>query len=166
MTPPVLFSDGLISARRFADYSGRSSRTELFAYWLMTFLAGGALLIAAALVEFIFGMSNGPSRALMLGYQTIITFPLVALWVRRLHDQGRTGLWVLTIVSGAIVGTVKHYATLTWNFDLLFDPLLGKLNLAAFLLALPAIVFLFWPGNEDANRYGPNPRYDPSGEPA
>ena len=67
------------------------------------------------------------------------------------------------IMPAFMIGLVRQYATLTWDFHLLFHPDFRMLQFATSLIALPAIIFLFLPGEESGNRYGPNPRYDETG---
>jgi uncharacterized membrane protein YhaH (DUF805 family) len=53
---------------------------------------------------------------------------------------------------------------LTRDFDALFSEGLTTLNLAAAAPALAVFVLFCLPGEEEANRYGPNPRYEAPGE--
>jgi hypothetical protein len=46
-----LFSDALTALQRFADYRGRSTRTDLGAFWLVTVLAGLILLVTTTVLE-------------------------------------------------------------------------------------------------------------------
>lgn len=163
MRRPGMIAHGLTSIRRFADYHGRATRTELFAFWLVTMIGGLFILIAAAPFDDL----SGKIGQIALAFYGLLLLPSSsALWVRRLHDQDRTALWLLLVLPNMLVGSLQEYARLTSNFDLLFAPPLQTLNLVTFLIALPPIVFLFWPHTEAANRYGPNPRYDAAGVPA
>jgi uncharacterized membrane protein YhaH (DUF805 family) len=74
----------------YANYAGRASRSEYF-YWHL-------LLIAP--VTFIETMVHyPPDKPLYYGaLGLLVSFPTLALGVRRLHDIGRTGWWQLLLL--------------------------------------------------------------------
>ncbi len=135
--------------RRYAVFSGRSSRAEFWKWTLAYILTLVAMLAAtgvsyAARSDVLLGIF-----AVLLGIMFLGTIvPTIALTVRRLHDTNRSGWWYL----GSIVP----------NF---FSPFLEKdfpiLNLILSLaLLIYAIVMLVWyclPGTPGTNDYGPNP---------
>lgn len=77
--------------KNFSDFYSRARRTE---YWVFT---GISLLITLVLglTDTIMGLD--PSNFLTLSglYGLIVLIPSLAVTVRRLHDIGRTGWWVL-----------------------------------------------------------------------
>ena len=83
----------LMPLRRYADFSGRSRRKE---YWM--FVLGWIIgFIVLMLVEGMLGLSGslglyGPLTAL---FALAILIPSIAVGVRRLHDTGRSGWWML-----------------------------------------------------------------------
>ena len=92
--------------KRYADFSGRSRRKE---YWMFIL---GVIIVAVILgiIEGALGMAGmvggvyGPLTTLML---LGIIVPSIAVQVRRFHDQGKSGWFVLLglipIVGGIIV---------------------------------------------------------------
>ncbi len=79
--------------RKYADFSGRACRRE---YWF--FLLFNVLIAAGlSLVDSVLGMAD-PLRGvgLLSGlYSLGVLLPSLAVGVRRLHDIGRTGWWLL-----------------------------------------------------------------------
>ncbi|WFL76145.1 DUF805 domain-containing protein [Altererythrobacter arenosus] len=77
----------LLPLRRYAQFTGRSCRKE---FWLFLLAAN-----IATLVFLILGVMIGfqAATALWLLGLLAIAVPYVAVQVRRLHDQGRTG-WI------------------------------------------------------------------------
>lgn len=73
--------------RKFAEFQGRSRPME---YW-MFFLVNLLIAIGLRLVEGLLG-SPGVVGAL---YSLIVLVPGIAVSVRRLHDTGRSGWWLL-----------------------------------------------------------------------
>jgi uncharacterized membrane protein YhaH (DUF805 family) len=84
----------LMPLRRYADFNGRSRRKE---YWSYTLLIIAAVIVLS-LIEGVLGMSGmvagvyGPLTMLLL-LGTLV--PSLAAGVRRLHDQDKSGWWML-----------------------------------------------------------------------
>jgi uncharacterized membrane protein YhaH (DUF805 family) len=80
--------------KRYADYSGRSRRKEYWMFSLINCLIVFALEIAAfALTKF--GVGFIFFLALVGIYALASVVPSMSLSVRRLHDTGRSGWWLL-----------------------------------------------------------------------
>ena len=83
----------LLPLRRYADFTGRSSRKEFWMFQGVVALFG---IVAFAVIG---GDDGGTLSALVLGPLVLAAFgllvPQLALQVRRLHDQDRSGLFVL-----------------------------------------------------------------------
>jgi len=73
--------------KKYAEFTGRARRTE---YWMFTLFN---IIIAAAIsvVEAILGSPGFLGLLYTLG----VFIPTLAVSVRRLHDTGRSGLWLL-----------------------------------------------------------------------
>jgi uncharacterized membrane protein YhaH (DUF805 family) len=96
----------LLPLRRYADFRGRSQRKE---YWLfilfqwLLFLPLGAVFIVLGgdvkkLVDQPFTLQGGAGDTVqIIGWVLVaaLLIPLLAVQVRRLHDQDRTGWWIL-----------------------------------------------------------------------
>jgi uncharacterized membrane protein YhaH (DUF805 family) len=84
--------------RKYADFTGRASRPE---YWWF-FLSYVLLYFAALIVDAAIG---SPFFVLLVGLGYFL--PMLAAGVRRLHDTGRSGWWLLVslvpIVGGIIL---------------------------------------------------------------
>lgn len=77
----------LYAWRNWNNFNGRARRTE---YW--TFVLGNVVLSTAiAFVELLLGSPG------FLGYlfSLVVFVPAIAAGVRRLHDTGREGLWII-----------------------------------------------------------------------
>ena len=161
-----VFENGVREMMRFADYRGRSSRTDLVAFWLVTFIASLALLLVTIILEFV--AFHDPS--LTAGVQTIsqwlVAIPMIALFARRLHDRGLSGWWVALCMPAAIQNIVAAYQRLTGDFEAMLAVKNSTLYLVAAFPLFAVFILLLLPGEERANRYGPLPRYDEPGEPA
>ena len=84
--------------KKYAVFSGRARRKE---YW-MFFLFNIIIAIVIGVVE---GIVGSPG-VIGLIYSLAVLIPGIAVTIRRLHDTGRTGWWILigfVPIIGAIV---------------------------------------------------------------
>ena len=87
--------------RQYADFSGRASRQEFWMFVLFNLLFAMAWVFVAGLLTGLLGSSfNHESRLLfmyklMAIYYAVTAVPAMAVGVRRLHDTGRSGWWML-----------------------------------------------------------------------
>jgi len=90
--------------KKYAVFSGRSRRKEYWFFVLFNILAS----IVLAMVDSATGSFNPETGMGTLGtvYALAVLLPSIAVSVRRLHDTGRSGWWLLlglVPVIGAIV---------------------------------------------------------------
>ena len=114
--------------------AGRLSRAPFM-------LAGASLILAAWLYE---ALVAPPARWVV----GILVYPFllfcgVSITAKRLHDRGRNGWW-----AGLVLLAVSAVWTLQQNFlDFVF----------LLILIWAAVELCAMPGEQGANRYGPNP---------
>src|SRR5690606_15114716 len=80
--------------RNYVGFSGRARRKE---YWMFV-LINIVISIVLAMVDGMLGLKvGGEQGAGLLGliYSLAILLPSIAVGVRRLHDTGRSGWWML-----------------------------------------------------------------------
>ncbi|MFI5618859.1 DUF805 domain-containing protein [Streptomyces sp. NPDC051567] len=73
--------------KKYAVFSGRARRQE---YW-MFFLFNAAVLIVLSILDSVLGTGS----LLYLLYVLATLVPNLAVGVRRLHDTGKSGWWIL-----------------------------------------------------------------------
>ena len=92
-----------VLTNKYATFSGRARRKE---YW-MFLLINLVVSVALALIDSLIGSVSESGMGLLSSVYSIgVLIPSLALSVRRLHDIGRTGWWVLISiipVIGAVV---------------------------------------------------------------
>jgi uncharacterized membrane protein YhaH (DUF805 family) len=127
----------LLPLKRYADFSGRSRRTE---YWMFA-LFQAIIYIALLILLFVAGVSGtdpytGDPEFNAFGYLMLAAFAIIALGlivpniavsVRRFHDQDKSG----------------------WLYLLGFIPYLG---------GIIVFVFMVLPGTVGPNQYGNDPK--------
>ena len=112
--------------------------------------------------------SDGPLASLF-GLATLL--PLIAAGWRRMHDTGRSGLYLLYPII-VVVGITLFMGMLS-GFDPLMDGDFATLiaggstiilGVAMFVLFLSPLLVLWWltrPSDPGTNAYGPNPKGTP-----
>jgi len=83
----------LMAMKKYADFSGRSRRSEYWYFVLFYFL----IYIGLSIVDGIAGAYSAPAGIGVLGglFAIAMLIPSLSVSVRRLHDTDRSGWWVL-----------------------------------------------------------------------
>jgi uncharacterized membrane protein YhaH (DUF805 family) len=96
---------------KYADFTGRANRPEFWWTYLMNSIVGWALVLLAS-------ATKSPLFVILYVVWFLAMFiPLLAVGVRRLHDTGRSGAWVL-IAFVPIVGTILLIVFLATSGDI------------------------------------------------
>ena len=82
---------------KYATFSGRARRPEFWWFTLFNFIAQAVLNLIDGMF---FGFGHGffdvpPTQPLGALYSLAVLLPSIAVAVRRLHDTGKSGWWVL-----------------------------------------------------------------------
>jgi uncharacterized membrane protein YhaH (DUF805 family) len=138
-----------------ADFSGRSRRTEVIYYWIASALVGVMLHFAVSTVASF-------ETSLLFGrfLQLVLLVPVFALFVRRLHDQDRSGWWGLLLPLSVILSIPRVLTELRGDVAEIITQKMSPVSVAAGLCVLAIFVLCLLPGTEGPNRYGPDPRLD------
>ncbi|OEE69608.1 DUF805 domain-containing protein [Vibrio genomosp. F6] len=95
--------------KKYATFSGRSRRKEHWYFFLFNILIG----IVLGFTDAVMGNVTSTSGYGLLGsiYSLALLIPGIAVGVRRLHDTGRTGWWLLIALIPIIGVFVLLYFT-------------------------------------------------------
>ena len=80
---------------RYFDFQGRSSRSEFWWVQLFLFIVGFGGSFLAGFFIFISPVITQLFYVILLLFQLGVLIPSIALSVRRLHDTGRSGFFLL-----------------------------------------------------------------------
>lgn len=138
-------------------FSGRSTRTELLYFVIVAGVISSVVSVVVPFALQAYAPVNNSARFIGI-LQWILFYPMFALTGRRLQDFGCHAAWILAIFAPSLISFVIQGARIDVNQPMSWSvmALLG-LSIVSTMLWLGA---LFWPGNEGANAYGPNPRFD------
>jgi uncharacterized membrane protein YhaH (DUF805 family) len=140
--------------QKYADFTGRAPRAEYWWYALALIVA----VLVLSIIESITGLKGmlfgiyGPLTGL-LWLATVV--PGIAVGVRRLHDTGRSGWWLLLFVPYLVITAMLAGSMATGNLAAIGS--LGLLSLLGLALCVVLLVFMVLPSKPGENRYGPNP---------
>lgn len=105
----MTFSDAVRTGfAKYATFGGRARRSEFWWFTLFVFLAQAALGVVDTAL---FGVGPDATRLLNPLFTLAVLLPSLAVSVRRLHDIGRTGWWVLIYLV-----PVLGFLLLAWWF--------------------------------------------------
>ena len=159
--------------RKYVTFTGRAARAEFWWFALFCLLGG----IVAGLIDFaVFGpprvetahapgavavaaQSRGPLQGL---FSLAVFLPSLAAGWRRMHDTGRSGLYlffplgvmIVTMLLAPLAGLSPFGGTLAT------PPALPLLWIVMLIVALSPLLVLWWltrPSQPGSNPYGPNP---------
>lgn len=169
------FTDAIRSCfSKYVTFSGRASRPEY--WWFILFIFAGSIL-ASIVDATIFGTgevvvtdtgftyeSNGPLESLF-GLVTLL--PALAAGWRRMHDSGRSGLYVIypliafvgVMTFMSFVGGMELIAM--GDFAGLFSGMIGLVLVPALIVVLISPLLVIWwltrPTQPETNQWGPPP---------
>jgi len=138
---------------RFAEFRGRSSRVEFWSFHIINFFIGFFVsLISLGILGVIF--------------QVIIFVPSISIWVRRVHDIGRSGWWIFwAVASFAAIPLMAYGEDIIPEAINLFGQPAKPLTLAVVLIIVMnfiPFIMCFVDGDPETNKYGPNPKLNPT----
>lgn len=149
-------------------YQGRASRCEFWTYtiaaWVVSFALAVVTLIFGAIADFLAVIFS----AIYLLAVIAMIIPAISLSVRRLHDVGLSGFWLLYLSP---CGLPIVYIAYLLGLDSTCDKLIEKnnkvgscwlgwiLTILAWIIGASAVLFLIflYPGKAEANEFGESP---------
>lgn len=81
--------------KKYAVFSGRSTRE---AFWMFVLFD----IMFTFILSFIDGIASSKTEILSTLYFLFTFIPYIAIWIRRMHDIGRSGWWMLVPIVNFI----------------------------------------------------------------
>ena len=116
------------------DFTGRSRRTEVVYYWIASALVGVMLSFAASSV-----MSFRTSLPFSDVIQLTLMVPTFALFVRRLHDQDKSGFWGLILPLSLLLSIPRGLAEIHGDVAEIIAQKTTAMGIAAAFVRLPSL---------------------------
>ena len=92
---------------KFADFNGRARRAEYWYFVLFSTLISYALTALDFGMGLTFGSEMSPSGILSTIYSLVILIPSIAVGVRRMHDVGKSGWYLLIPIYNFILAVTE-----------------------------------------------------------
>lgn len=130
-----------VVTKHYVDFHGRARRREFWWYVLVIVI----LSVIAYVIDRLLGMQI-VSALLTLA----LLLPNLAVSVRRLHDVGKSGWWILLPLAPWLC-MIAFFFMFQWTLAMVF----GVVTLATWVL------LIWWyaqPGTAGQNKYGPDPK--------
>ncbi len=130
---------------KYAVFSGRAARSEYWYFGLFTFLVCIAIMVLSLVVAAMgngSGLTVGIARGFaflgiffmpIAAYGLVVLLPSLSVTVRRFHDLGVSGWFLLLFMVLACIPVIN------------------------FLAGLAQLIWFCMPGTSGDNKYGPNP---------
>ena len=142
--------------RDYAVFSGRSRRSEFWWFALFNTIVTMGLQFAFFTISIITGLVWVKFLVYLYSLATLI--PSLAVAVRRLHDTGRSGGWIV----GLFLSTLPMIPILplaVWNGRIWAIVILSLCALISLALSITILVFCTNDSSTYSNKYGPSPKY-------
>ena len=98
MKPTMSFSEAVrLGFSRMFSFQGRSRRSEFWWFYLLIVIIE---IMIATLVVLNFRDNRESLDSAKLFLQFVFWIPILGVSVRRLHDSGKSGLWLLLALTG------------------------------------------------------------------
>lgn len=131
---------------KYAEFDGRATRSEFWYFVLFNFIVS----VVLGIVNYVlFGQKN----VLGLIYSLAVLIPSLAVSVRRLHDTGRSGWFVLVMYIPLLLIMVNTYVPGMFSLFAMFP-----ISLIFLFGAIVLLVYYVGDSQPGANEYGPNPK--------
>lgn len=149
--------------RHYADFSGRARRSEYWYFVLFSVL----IYIGITILYCIFAGSPidpytytyNPGFIMVNGLVALGFFlPSIAVLVRRFHDIGKSGMWVLWFYVAIFACEIIQFILVYAGLAIISIPI----SLAIFGISIWVLVLLCKDSQPGANQYGPNPKDPPT----
>lgn len=150
--------------RNYFRFSGRAQRAEYWWFVLFGFLGQLVLTVPDAIFFGLDVVADDVSPFASL-FALIVFIPTLSAGWRRMHDVGRSGLWLL-LPYATLIWMVAGLAVMGFEGEGVAALVVVLSGLVAFFVSLVfVIVQLATDSDPEPNRYGPSPKYDFEDEP-
>lgn len=156
--PQLSFAEAVkLNFARITDFRGRSRRSELWwnylVYTILTFclsLLLGTNFIFIAIISF------------------FLQLVIVPVTIRRMHDGGHSGIWVVAAVllnvATNVYGFMKGFASIgdlspEEVITVISNPAFIGLSLASMVVEIVIFIFAVMDGDKGENKYGASTKY-------
>lgn len=158
--------------KQYADFSGRARRKEFWWFTVINFIIMLIFIIGLMVpivkmsydvamsggdledfneMEMVVAMLKNPIIYIYLIYYLAVLVPRIAVFVRRLHDIGRSGYWAFLYFGASIIAQIINLGNYGTGVYII-------IAMALLFIAILFLVWLFTDSQYGPNQWGPNPK--------
>ena len=156
--PQLSFAEAVkLNFARITDFKGRSRRSELWWNYL-----------AYTILTFCFSLLLGTNYMLAAIISFILQLVIVPVTIRRMHDGGHSGIWVVAAVllnvAANVYGFMNGFASLgdlspEEVMSVISNPAFIGLTLASMVVQTVIFIFAVMEADKGENQYGASTKY-------
>ena len=156
--PQLSFAEAVkLNFARITEFKGRSRRSELWWNYL-----------AYTILTFCFSLLLGTNYMLAAIISFILQLVIVPVTIRRMHDGGHSGIWVVAAVllnvAANVYGFMNGFASLgdlspEEVMSVISNPAFIGLTLASMVVQTVIFIFAVMEGDKGENQYGASTKY-------
>lgn len=156
--PQLSFAEAVkLNFARITDFKGRSRRSELWWNYL-----------AYTILTFCFSLLLGTNYMLAAIISFILQLVIVPVTIRRMHDGGHSGIWVVAAVllnvAANVYGFMNGFASLgdlspEEVMSVISNPAFIGLTLASMVVQTVIFIFAVMEGDKGENQYGASTKF-------
>jgi len=137
----------------YLNFKGRARRKEYWMFILYNIIFSIIIILVENMLDWNFHISVGELPEVKVGivstiYSLLILIPSLAVMTRRLHDIGKSGLWIFILFA--------PYLSFIFYFNIqIFNGVYSFLTVISYFIF---IRFLLTNSSPGTNKYGENPK--------
>lgn len=176
-TPTNLWQNFVLALRKTCVWKGRATRTEYWSFFLFSYLAQMATRVVLQIAVVSIGLSSHEPSFLSTGFSVCLAlvaflFMVALMWltiaqisvtIRRFHDVGFSGFWLLGFVPLIIAAFSLMITSMVLgveNIEIVPTPLTLILGMLIYLgYGVFFFVLTVKDSNRGPNRFGPSSKY-------
>jgi uncharacterized membrane protein YhaH (DUF805 family) len=89
--------------KKYADFKGRARRKEYWMFFLFNCLIAFALGFLLGILGAITGLGHSLVNTGNLIYTLALLIPGIAVGIRRIHDTGKSGWWIIVPIANLVL---------------------------------------------------------------
>jgi len=93
----------LIALTKYADFSGRARRKEYWMFILCYLIMGGMIAVLLGLASALLRLDDTLTITGVTLFNLAMLMPLISVSIRRMHDIGRKGWWILVPIANFVL---------------------------------------------------------------
>lgn len=156
--PQLSFAEAVkLNFARITDFKGRSRRSELWWNYLVY-----------TILTFCLSLLLGTNYILIAVISFFLQLVIVPVTIRRMHDGGHSGIWVVAAVllnvATNVYGFMKGFASIgdlspEEVITVISNPAFIGLSLASLIVEIVIFIFAVMEGDNGENKYGASTKY-------